>query len=438
MFSVFAKNITKEEREFQIKKNLIENKFYEQMFELGIHNKFNRTYFFDIKEPTEYGYFALLHLENGLSFDKLRENIGVLQEQLKCIWIMETEQFCDYAKVQVVVNPIDIDTPYENPNIEPHQMYLGLNFSRKIIKNDNNDHQMFLIGGAVGSGKTRFIYLVLLSWILSCKVNEVEIYLSDIAKNEYNILENVKHIKSYASTIEELYWITKALERKIEKRKNTISKFRQTGQATNIKEYNEICPKAKMSYCYLVVDEFSVIMPDNSDSKDEKKVKQEILDVIKKISKIGRSLGIFVILATQKTTRDEIPAILKNMSAVRISFRANDSISSEVILGDNSAVGIMKRYAIYSQNGGEKKDYLFSPSITMEKIKELIAPYVDTNRKKVNLKQKLKEEESNNKKQPDAVVTTKSSKKKEEKPSSRKTIDTSKISKDEEGEYIVY
>ena len=70
------------------------------------------------------------------------------------------------------------------------------------------------------------------------------------------------------------------------------------------------------------------------------------------------------------------PPLLKNMSAVRISFRANDAISSEVIMGDNSAMGLPDRVAVYSQNGGSIQSYLFAPKITIERLNELLDPFI--------------------------------------------------------------
>jgi hypothetical protein len=121
-----------------------------------------------------------------------------------------------------------------------------------------------------------------------------------------------------------------------------------------------------------------VVVPDKSDSEDEKDMKQEIIDTLKKVSKIGRSLGIFTIICLQKTTKEEMGAsILKNMSAVRISFRANDFVSSDVIIGGGAAVGLADRYAIYSLNGGDKKDYLFSPNLTTEMLNILLDPFIE-------------------------------------------------------------
>lgn len=370
----------KTKKRSQSKEELVfKKKFYEVMFELDLYNKFKKTYLLDIIQETNYGYYAHLYLATGLSYDDLENKRKKLEQNLNCMWIMKTKNFRDYAEVQIVLRPIDENMEFKNYNVKPHEFYLGLSFSNKLQKADvNKDHCMFLLGGATGSGKTRFIYQILLSWILNCKPEEVEIYLSDVAKNEYVQFKNVKHVKYYASELEELANMMKMLSKEYDRRKKLISKYRERGLATNIFEYNRLVKTNKLSYCYTVIDELSVLLPDKTDSKEEKEMKGFILDTLKKLSKLGRSLGMFTFVATQKTTKDEMPPILKNMSAVRISFRANDLISSEVIMGNNMATGLPTRVAVYSLNGGADIGYLYSPNIITDdgRLQEMLKPYI--------------------------------------------------------------
>ena len=352
------------------------DKFNKLMFELKLENKFRKTYHIEILKETNYGYFVHVYLSTGLSFEALKEKRIIIEQNLKCLWIMKTEPFQEYAEVQIVLRSVDKDLDYENPKIKPWEIYLGLNFAMKVLKNNLNDRCMVLLAGSTGTGKTRFIYLILLSWILGCSPSDVRLYISDIAKNEYSIFKNVNHVKWYASELDELCAMMKELQKIFQSRKKIISSYIEQGLATNIYGYNKLNKSKKLSYCYVLVDEFSVLIPDKTDSKTEKEQKEFILDVIKTLEKTGRSYGIFPIIATQKTTRDEIPSIIKNMSAVRLSFRANDGISSEVIMGDSSAMGLADRIAVYSTNGGSIQDYLFSPKIEIETVLKLLEPHL--------------------------------------------------------------
>jgi hypothetical protein len=378
------KKIAEENKQFLKDKTEFEQKFYRLMLELGLYNKFNKTYWLRIVSKENYGFYAQLYLVDGLAFTDLQEKIDKLQQCLNCIWIMTTKQLQDYADIKIVNQPLDEDLPYENPKIKPHQMYMGLRFTLNPLINDMNKNQMVMIAGGIGAGKTRFLNMILLSWILGCSPEQVDIYLSDIAKNEFCSFQHIKHVKFYASELDELLIMMRKIKGIIEKRNKIITKCREKGIATNIEELNKVS-KEKLSYVYIVIDEYSVVAPDASDNKDEKEMKQEIIDIIKKVTKIGRSLGVFTIICLQKTSKTELgeASIIKNMSAVRISFRANDRPSSEVIMGDNSAVGLADRYAVYSWNGGATKDYLFSPNLSTEMLNEMLEPYIE-NKFKVN------------------------------------------------------
>jgi DNA segregation ATPase FtsK/SpoIIIE-like protein len=372
------KKEAEEKKQFQKDKLEFEEKFKRLMLELGLYNKFNRTYWLRIVEKTNYGFYAQLYLSEGLAFTDLQEKIDKLQQCLNCIWIMTTKQLQDYADIKIVNQPLDEDLPYENPKVKPHQMFMGLKFTLNPLINDMNKNQMVMIAGGIGAGKTRFLNMILLSWILGCTPEQVEIYLSDIAKNEFCGFQHIKHVKFYACELEELLIMMKKIKEIIDKRNKIITRCREKGIATNIEEYNKVS-KDKLSYVYIVIDEYSVVAPDASDNKIEKEIKQEIIDIIKKVTKIGRSLGIFTVICLQKTSKTELgeASIIKNMSAVRISFRANDRPSSEVIIGDNSAVGLADRYAVYSLNGGANKDYLFSPNLTTDMLNEMLEPYIE-------------------------------------------------------------
>jgi hypothetical protein len=380
-FNSKSKEEIKENKQFLKEKNEFEQKFYRLMLELGLYNKFNRTYWLRIVEKTNYGFYAQLYLVDGLNFSALKQKVGDIQESLCCIWIMKTKQFQDYADIQIVTVPMDEDIPFEAPKIKPYEMYLGMSFSLEPIIINMYDYCMYLMAGATGSGKTILIYQILLTWIIGCSPKEIEIYLGDIAKNEYVNFEHVNHVKFYASELEQLYKMILILEKEFERRKKILSITRAKGIATGIREYNQLS-KEKLSIIIILQDEFSVLLPDKTDNKEEKEIKQRILDTLKFISKTGRNLGMFTFESLQKTVKEEIPSIIKSQSAVRISLRANDSISSEVIMGDHSAVGLGKRYAVYSLNGGEEQNYLYSPYLNTKILNDMLEPYIDEKYKK--------------------------------------------------------
>ena len=385
-----AINNEKREKLRKLNKGKIDtmNLFYRIMFEKGIYNKEVRTFELVIDKCTEYGYEGSLKQVPGITFSDLEEVMEKLQQELACLFILKNELFNTVAKVTIIKKGIDEDLEYTPPNeLKPYEMHLGTDLVGNNIINDCNKNCMFLFGGATGSGKTRFIYTMLLSWIMKCDPKEIGLYVGDVAKQEYVNFQDVAHVKGYAEELEELYAIMMYFFDEIKRRRKVLKELRKSKKGTNIREYNDI-NKVKMEYSYILIDEFSVIIPDDTDTNKEKYMKNRILSVIKTISKMGRSLGIFVILCTQKTSKDEMPPILKNMSAVRLSTRANDEISSQVILGDNSACGIPSRYFIYSFNGGSDKNYGYAKKLEIPYMNEILDRYEDFGAKRIDYMKK--------------------------------------------------
>jgi len=103
-----------------------------------------------------------------------------------------------------------------------------------------------------------------------------------VAKNEYIQFKDVKHVKYYASETNKLYSMMREVNKEFNRRKKLIEKARECGTATNISEYNKIYKTKKLPYAYVVIDEFSVVLPDKTDSKIEKEEKEYIIDILKR------------------------------------------------------------------------------------------------------------------------------------------------------------
>lgn len=371
-------------------------KFNLEMFELKLINSFGKTYKIKGVELTPYGFNAEINLVPGLNFIKLEQNLKGLQQCLNSTLILNYKNNRSKAVLKVVLDDIDITIPYRNPNIKPNEIYLGLTLSHEPIIVDCNEDCMFLVAGATGSGKTRYLYAILLSWILSCSHTEIGLFIADLAKSEFCAFRDVKHVMGYAEELEELYKITVYILKEMARRKRLMSKYRfrrsKEGSATNISDYNRLEPLNKLKYMFILIDEFSTVNPDATDTNEEKEMKEKILAVLRRIAKEGRAYGVFCLIATQKTTKEEMPAIIKNMSSVRITFKANDSISSEVIIGDDSAVGLDKRVGIYNLKGASKgdSDYLFSAALDIDYMNEELEKHINYGYKKESIDMMIK------------------------------------------------
>jgi hypothetical protein len=130
------------------------------------------------------------------------------------------------------------------------------------------------------------------------------------------------------------------IEKMIEKRADKIDAL----GVENILDYNKLS-KTKMKYVYIFADEYSLFMHEDSDTDEEKEAKEEILSVIKKIAKLGRSVGIFFISGLQRSTVTEINPLVKSQMC-RLSFAQLSERDSENIIGITDAKGLQLQECI--------------------------------------------------------------------------------------------
>lgn len=195
-----------------------------------------------------------------------------------------------------------------------------------------------LIGGTTGSGKSEFLTTYLIGLAINFSPEDISILIIDwkgggIAQT----LERLPHFMGAITNLDRL-GITRALtsiKAELEKRQKWFTK---TG-VNNINDYMDvykkriICNKSSMSslkplpHLFIVVDEFA-----------ELKVNvPEFLDELTSVARIGRSLGVHLILATQKPAgviNDQIESNSTSKIALKM---ASDQDSNELLKTSDAA-----------------------------------------------------------------------------------------------------
>jgi hypothetical protein len=94
-------------------------------------------------------------------------------------------------------------------------------------------------------------------------------------------------------------------------------------------------PTAEMPLIVLVVDESQVFLDaDYLRTKDAKECGAEISGLLKSLMAMGRSAGIFTVLATQKPTADSVPTAVRDNAGIRLAYKVNSRAAATAILGD--------------------------------------------------------------------------------------------------------
>jgi hypothetical protein len=334
---------------------------------------------FDIEEEEkkEYGWHFILRASWGLTYDRLKTLQPIIEHNLKCHFIYEVLEsnecaVCDiiYEK-QIKAN----DIPFEPQNVKPYELYLGVRITGNPIIIDVNKTPFVLLAGATRKGKNGSLNHILISLIHSCTPEQVQIYYFQGAKGDGLMYKRCKHVYAFSlGNIMELLQMALHLEKELQSRTKLFEDMYSNFKGDNLFKYNNLNKNNQLPYVYLFIDEFLVVMPKTSDSKEIKEVKNKILGVLEKIAQFGGGLGITYVIAHQKPEKELCPSFLKNMSLTRVCFGFEDEVCSRIVLGNDMAVGLPPRRAYYLVEG--KFNMLFTTNLD-GRMEQFLRPHFD-------------------------------------------------------------
>lgn len=198
-----------------------------------------------------------------------------------------------------------------------------------------------LVAGATGSGKSVCINTVVMSILMNARPDEVKLLMIDPKKVELTQYSRLPHM--IAPVITEphgayaaLQWLVKEMQVRYEILKQLA--LRNIG-AFNTRKINKeleaslnIPIPEQMPFIVAIVDEFADLMMVSS---------ADIETPIARIAQMARAVGIHLILATQRPSREVITGIIKANIPTRISFKVASRINSQIVLDDTGAESLL-------------------------------------------------------------------------------------------------
>ena len=206
-----------------------------------------------------------------------------------------------------------------------------------------------LVAGMTGSGKSEFIISYILSLAASFHPNEVAFILIDykgggMAKS----FENIPHTAGVITNLD-----GNGIKRSLSSLRSELHRreriFRDTSAKCNVSnidiyKYQKLFRDGKVSqplpHLFIISDEFAELKKEQSDFMSE----------LTSAARVGRSLGVHLILATQKpggVVDDQI----RSNSRFKICLKVQDSSDSQEMLGRPEAAALVDTGRFYLQVG---------------------------------------------------------------------------------------
>lgn len=237
---------------------------------------------------------------------------------------------------------ISVDIPFADSekSIDLLENLSVLDFSRgklDVIAGQTPDGNMeivdiskaphMLIAGTTGSGKTIFLYSIIVSLLYKYPMEDLEFLIVDPKQTDFVFFEDLPNLYGGHIVIE----AEEALE--LIRRVNDVDKPERMSlirscRSRDIDSYNEKNPNNRMKRLVIIIDEYADLIQTAEMQGNRKSFEKFLSMLAQKV----RSLGIHLIIATQRPSANIVTGVLKANIPYRISFRLPSHTDSQTIL----------------------------------------------------------------------------------------------------------
>ena len=218
---------------------------------------------------------------------------------------------------------------------------LGLDVAGKPCAANLNKMPHVLVAGTTGSGKSVGINSFIISLLYTLTPDEVKFIMIDPKGNEFNMYEGIPHmllpvVVDSKKAAKALQWAVVEMDNRFrilaENKVKDIGEYNQKVDEINKNLASEEAYLKKMPFIVVVIDEFADLMMVAG---------KDVETAVARIAQKARAVGIHLIIATQKPTRDVVTGLIKSNLPVRIAFKVASAMDSRVILDTNGAEALL-------------------------------------------------------------------------------------------------
>lgn len=186
-----------------------------------------------------------------------------------------------------------------------------------------------LVGGTTGSGKTVFLYSLLACILETQDLDDVELAIIDPKLTNFMFFQNLPNLVTdgIITDADEAYDLfDRLVNEEIPRRKEILG---ESG-SVDIVDHNSRADNP-LSPMVVVVDEYADLLDAAEDDADQLETN------VRRIAQIARSVGIHLVIATQRPSANIINTDLRSNLDMRAAFRVPSDSDSRVILDESGA-----------------------------------------------------------------------------------------------------
>ena len=298
-----------------------------------------------------------VQMEPGVKSEKLSGVLNDLQIALngdKSVRIETVVEGKNTSGIEIG-NKVSMAVPFksafrfiEKDNSHNLLIPIGKDIDGKIITYPLNEMPHLLVAGTTGSGKSVLVQCMIMTLIMRNYPNQLKLMLIDPKQVEFAKYDMEPHL--FCPIITDPYSAATALKKLCEEMDRRYSLLRNN-HCVKIEAYREARSLLNNSIEELpdivcVIDEFAELM--NSEACDNVAV------YVQRLCQKARAAGIYLIIATQRPSKDVIPMVIKANINSRIALCCASGVDSRVILDEMGAETLLGRGDLLFRCPGRK------------------------------------------------------------------------------------
>jgi S-DNA-T family DNA segregation ATPase FtsK/SpoIIIE len=218
---------------------------------------------------------------------------------------------------------------------------LGKAVNGDYVMNDLTKMPHCIIAGATGSGKSVCINTIVMAILLNARPDQIKLLMIDPKKVELTPYTKLPHMLAPVITeprgaCAALNWLVKEMEGRYDILKQlgvrNIEAFNNRVVNRDLENSLDREIPEKMPYFVGIIDELADLMMVAS---------SDIETPIARIAQMARAVGIHLVLATQRPSREVITGLIKANFPTRISFKVASRVNSQIILDETGAESLL-------------------------------------------------------------------------------------------------
>lgn len=194
-----------------------------------------------------------------------------------------------------------------------------------------------LIAGSTGSGKTIFLYTLLVSLLYRLGLERVRLLLIDPKQTDFIFFDGLPNLlgdKVLIEPEEAIEWLDYLTEQELPTRTEQL----RNASCRDMIDYNAKFPDDPMLPIVVIIDEYADLV-----QILDKQGRKAFEHSITRLAQRARNVGIHLVIATQRPSADIVTTRLKTNLPARIAFRLPSYHDSGIILDEPGAENLIGR-----------------------------------------------------------------------------------------------